>query len=63
MKAKVDENACVGTGSCATICPKVFQLGDDGLAHVIADPVPADQEANCREACDSCPAEAISVEE
>ena len=63
MKAKVDQNACVGTGSCVTICPKVFSLGDDGLAKVTVDPVPADQEASCREACDSCPAEAISIEE
>lgn len=42
---------------------QVFEMGDDDIAVVIADPVPAEAEENAREAADSCPTEAISIEE
>ncbi len=63
MKAKVDKNACVGCGLCEGICPEVFKMNDENIAEVIADPVPDDAQASCREAAESCPAEAISVED
>ena len=63
MKVKVDPDACVGTGSCESLCPKVFEVGDDGIAHVKVSPVPADAEDDAREAADACPTNAISVEE
>lgn len=62
MKAIVDENTCTGCGLCEQICPAVFELIDD-VAKVKADPVPADQHDNCREAAESCPVEAITLEE
>ena len=62
MKAVSDENACTGCGLCHRVCPAVFELVDD-VAKVKADPVPADRQDSCREAADSCPVEAISVEE
>ncbi len=62
MRARVIEEDCIGDGSCADICPQVFEMRDDGLAHVIADPVPADAENRCREACEACPTDAIEIE-
>lgn len=62
MRATIDENTCSGCGLCEEICPAVFELADD-VAKVKLDPVPADQEAGCREAADSCPVEAITLEE
>jgi ferredoxin len=38
-------------------------MGNDGLAHVIADPVPEGLEDKVREAADACPAVAIEIEE
>jgi ferredoxin len=35
---------------------------DEGVAKVIASPVPAGAEASCREAMKSCPVEAISID-
>ncbi len=61
MKAKVDKDACTGCGLCADACPEVFEIDDD-VAKVIADPVPAANEASCREAAESCPVEAITIE-
>jgi ferredoxin len=37
-------------------------MGDDGLAHVIADPVPEGEEDAVQEAAASCPSESIKVE-
>jgi len=58
MKATVDEKTCIGCGLCADTCPQVFEMRD-GVAKVIADPVPAAAEADCLEAAKRCPVEAI----
>ena len=62
MKAKVDEDTCTGCNTCPDICPEVFAMDDD-LAKVIVDPVPAEHEEACRDAMESCPVEAITLEE
>jgi len=63
MKVHVDPDICVGTGSCLSICPEVFELGDDGIAVVKVSEVPAEHEDACREAVENCPVDAISIEE
>jgi len=63
MKAKVDPDACTGCGTCVDTCPEVFDLPDDAdVASVKVDVVPAEAEDTCREAMESCPVEAISIE-
>ena len=63
MKVIVDEDLCTGCGLCEETCPEVFELGDDELAHVKVDPVPADTEEQARQAAEGCPVDAITVEE
>lgn len=60
MKAKVNEETCIGCGLCEQLCPVVFAL-DGATAKVQVDPVPADQESACREAADACPVSAIEI--
>ena len=62
MKAIV-EDTCTGCGVCVDVCPEVFELGDDDIAIVMADPVPADSEDACRDAAEQCPCEASLIEE
>ncbi len=62
MHAVVDPETCIGCGLCPTICPEVFEMKED-IAVVIADPVPAGAQDSCREAEESCPVDAITVEE
>lgn len=60
MKVAVDQDTCIGCGSCVSICPDVFQLNDEGFSNVIAQPDESN-EASAREAADSCPVDAISI--
>lgn len=61
MKTTVDEETCVGCGLCADTCPAVFEMDGD-VAKVIVAEVPADAEAECRDAAESCPVDSIAVE-
>lgn len=61
MKAHVDQDTCIGCGLCPSIAPDVFEMKDDGKAHVISDPIPKDSEDSAKEAEGSCPVNAISI--
>jgi ferredoxin len=64
MKPVVDEDLCIGCGNCEDECPEVFRLEDDGLAHVIGSEEFGEDLYGCiRNAADSCPVDAISIEE
>ena len=62
MKVTVDEDTCTGCGACVSICPDVFDM--EGDVAVVKDPAAvAGDEAGCRDAAESCPVEAIAIEE
>lgn len=63
MRVCVDPELCEGCGPCFDICPEVFELNEEGIAIVMLDEVPEELQEVCREAADSCPTEAISIEE
>ena len=62
MKVRVDKDLCVGDESCVDICPDIFEMQDD-VAVAKMDEVPPQLEKRCREAVETCPVEAIIVEE
>jgi len=61
MKPVVDEELCIGCGSCEEICPSVFQV-IDGTSRVI-DPEGCEFQDCCEAAEENCPVEAISFVE
>lgn len=63
MRPEIDESLCIGDAICADICPQVFEMGDDNLAHVIAESPEASLEDQVREAADACPTGAITIHE
>ena len=62
MKAHVDRDTCIGCGVCPSVCPIVVEMDAEGLYHVIVDTVPADAEDDAKDAEESCPVDAITVE-
>lgn len=64
MKVRVDQDRCQGHTLCAMIAPEMFQLSDiDGSSSAVTEVVPPDQESLVREAAQSCPEQAILIEE
>ena len=73
MKVKVNKDACIGCGACASICPDVFELNDEGLSEVKVEEENKEKEEfvsvkeelqdEVRDAADSCPTGAIEVNE
>ena len=45
MKAYVDQDTCIGCGLCASVCPEVFEMNDEGKAEAAGAVVRALREA------------------
>jgi ferredoxin len=73
MKVWIDQEQCTSSGLCEVISPEVFQIEDDGLAHLRGGDaaaagrrvyaVPAGLRDVVQEAADQCPGECIYIEE
>ncbi|KKP79441.1 MAG: ferredoxin [Candidatus Moranbacteria bacterium RIFOXYA12_FULL_35_19] len=57
-KAKVNQELCIGCGTCESLCPKVFKI-ENGKSQVISEDC---VDCNCQEVIESCPVSAISME-
>ncbi|GAA0117119.1 ferredoxin [Clostridium senegalense] len=61
MIAKVDKATCISCGSCAKLCPEVFEIGVGDKAYVKVEKVPVINEFNAKKAEKNCPVEAIKT--
>lgn len=61
MKVRVDRDMCTGVGNCVAFAPTVFGL-DDEKKVVVLDPESVDEET-LMQAAESCPEQAIVVED
>lgn len=61
----VDDQLCAASALCQRIAPSIFDLPDDADWAIVLAPTITDGEqiALAREAMDSCPTEAIVIEE
>ncbi|MCD4705659.1 ferredoxin [bacterium] len=55
---KINKDICIGCGTCESLCPEVFEMGDADKAKIKQN---APKGVSCiQEAIDSCPVQAIS---
>lgn len=59
MRVEVDQELCIGCGTCVDLCPDVFDWNDDERAYSIVEEVPSEIEDQVNEAVESCPTSAI----
>jgi len=64
-----EREKCIGCGSCAALCPKFFEMTDDGKAKLLNSEKNAEgndelevEEVGCaQEAADACPVQIIHI--
>jgi len=57
----VDRERCLGTGSCEALAPELFEVGDDGIVEVLAQPEDEQGRAVAADAVQACPTRALSL--
>jgi ferredoxin len=62
IRVSVDESRCEGHGLCEAAAPGVFELGDDGFAAVLLDPVPDDLIGQAEAGVRLCPVAALTIQ-
>ena len=66
-KIKLEREKCIGCGSCTVICPKFFEMAEDGKSHVIGAEKKEVEELEIENsecsvaAAEACPAQCIFV--
>lgn len=62
MNVSIDAELCTGCEVCVSIAPDLFEMQED-KAIVKSAGIDASQADQCKEAAESCPVEAIKIEE
>jgi ferredoxin len=63
MKITVDYDVCASNAVCMSIAPEVFEVRDDGFMYVLNENPGPEFDERLRNAVESCPTGALSVEE
>lgn len=63
ITVRVDRELCQGHGQCVESAPEVFDIRDDGYAHVLQTAGTPEQLQRVKEAMSRCPMDAITVDE
>ena len=65
---KLEREKCIGCGSCQALCPKYFELQDDGKSHIVGankqdvEELEVEKIECAQQAAQACPAQCIFVE-
>jgi len=63
MRIVVDRDKCTGLGMCEAEAPDLFEVQDDGSLAILNETPDEDQREAAEAAVDSCPTEALSIED
>lgn len=62
LKVCVESENCIGCGLCVSLCPDVFKMNDSGKSEVKTNELSA-LESEVEQCVESCPVNAIRIEE
>jgi len=71
MKVIHEREKCIGCGSCAAVCPKFWEMAEDGKARLLnsefrpeknGDVLEVEKVGCCQEAAQVCPVQCIYIE-
>lgn len=67
-KIKLEREKCIGCGSCSALCPKYFEMVEDGKSHIIGaekkdiEELDVEKLDSAEAAAEVCPAQCIHIE-
>jgi ferredoxin len=60
VKVSIAAERCIGAGNCVEVAPRVFTQSDkDGIAVVLQEDVPTEEQEAVEQAVDICPVGAV----
>ena len=62
LKNLVSKELCIGCELCPSLAPELYRMDDDGKAVSIKEDISSEERVDAKEAADSCPTNAISVQ-
>ena len=60
---KIDQEGCIGCGSCAVLAPDAFELNTSKVKAEVRKGWEKVSPENLRRACEVCPVQAVTIEE
>ncbi|MEK7203196.1 MAG: ferredoxin [Patescibacteria group bacterium] len=57
MSITINNNLCIGCGTCEALCPNIFKINQQGKSEIISQT----NSACAKNAVKSCPAQAIAI--
>jgi ferredoxin len=61
MQIQVDTDRCTGHGVCESIADDIFEVGEDGIVHLLVENVEENRRADVESAVAECPTQALSI--
>ncbi len=62
LKVYVESESCIGCGLCVSLCPEAFKMDNSGKSETKTDKF-GNLEPEIKQCVESCPVNAIKVEE
>ncbi|MGA2417932.1 MAG: ferredoxin [Candidatus Staskawiczbacteria bacterium] len=66
-KIKLEREKCIGCGSCSALCPKYFELIEDGKSHIVGaekkdiEELETEKIECAQAAAEACPVQCIHI--
>jgi ferredoxin len=62
MRIIVDTDQCTGHGICESLASDIFEVGSDGMVHLLIDDVSEDRRSIVESAVAECPTQSLRIE-